>query len=223
MEDRIERAAARSGRKRSDIRLVAVSKKFSADRIREAYAAGMRDFGENYVQEFAGKKPELTRLEEARFHLIGHLQSNKARLACDLFDVIQTADSTKVLSRLNVCAGESGRQMEVLLEVKLSGEASKTGALPGEVPELVTAAKSCEHLRLTGLMTIPPWSEEAEDSRPFFRRLADLAREARVAELSMGMSGDFEVAIEEGATTIRVGTALFGPRPKPSKSIVMES
>lgn len=215
VEERIRNAAERAGRKRSEITLVAVSKKFSADLIRQAYAAGLRDFGENYVQEFAEKSPYLRDLREARFHLIGHLQSNKARTAADLFDVIQTADSGKLLDRLNAAAVDEGSDIEVLLEIKLSPETSKSGVRPEDIPKLLAAAANCSHLHLTGLMTMPPWSEDPEQSRPYFRRLAALASEHKLPKLSMGMSNDFEVAIEEGATIIRVGTALFGPRPKP--------
>jgi hypothetical protein len=195
---------------------VAVSKKFSAAHIQEAYAAGLREFGENYVQEFAQKKSALADLPEARFHLIGHLQSNKARLACELFDVVQTVDSPRILERLNACPER--KKIEVWFEIKLSDEASKTGAQPEEIPALLSAAKRCEAIQVAGLMTIPPWSEDPEVSRPYFRRLAELAREHGLQQLSMGMSNDFEAAIEEGATVIRIGTALFGPRPKPLKA-----
>ena len=223
VESRIEAALRKRGRTRSDLTLVAVSKKFSAGHLREAYRAGARDFGENYVQEFAEKKTELGELPEARFHLIGHLQSNKARLACELFDVIQTADSVKLLERLDAAAeqsarlqaDQSARLQEVLLEVKLSAEASKTGALPEHLPALLQVAGRSRKIRVTGLMTVPPWSEDAEQSRPYFRTLAELARQYALPQLSMGMSNDFEVAIEEGATIVRIGTALFGPRPKP--------
>jgi PLP dependent protein len=194
---------------------VAVSKKFSASMLQEAYQAGIRDFGENYIQEFAEKKPALLNLEGARFHLIGHLQSNKARLASELFDVIHTVDSAKLLQRLDAVAREKGKALDILFEVKLSGEESKTGAGADQVPNLLDAASSCQYIRVLGLMTMPPWSDEAEHSRPYFQQLAELAKRYSLPQLSMGMSGDFEVAIEEGATMIRVGTALFGPRPKP--------
>jgi pyridoxal phosphate enzyme (YggS family) len=198
---------------------VAVSKKFSASAIRDAYAAGLREFGENYVQEFAEKQPQLQGLDGARFHLIGHLQSNKARLACDLFSVIQTADSAKLLGRLDAAAAEANTRPDVLIEVKLSEEEkNKTGARPEELPALIDVSTSCPHLSVSGLMTMPPWSTDAERSRPYFQELARLARQYGLPKLSMGMSGDFEVAIEEGATIIRVGTALFGPRPKPHKN-----
>jgi PLP dependent protein len=216
VEERIQQAAARSGRLRSTITLVAVSKKFSSTHMRTAYQAGLRVFGENYVQEFTGKRPELSDLADTRFHLIGHLQSNKVRVACDLFDVIQTADSIKLLQRLNAAARESQRKLEVMLEVRLSREDSKTGVLPDELPPLVDTARGLPHLDITGLMTMPPWHTDPEHSRPYFKTLAGLAKQFALPQLSMGMSGDFEVAIEEGATLIRVGTALFGARPKPS-------
>jgi len=215
VERRIQGALKRSGRKRSEITLVAVSKKFSAQRIREAYGAGLREFGENYVQEFADKRGELGDLSGARYHLIGHLQSNKVKLASELFQVVQTADSSKLLRRLNAAVGERQGTAEVLLEVKLSEEESKAGASPGELAGILETAGECGHLRLTGLMTMPPWSDDPEHSRPYFKQLAALAGKHGLPTLSMGMSGDFEVAIEEGATLIRVGTALFGNRPKP--------
>jgi hypothetical protein len=216
MESRIARALQRTGRQRSELTVVAVSKKFSAAHIREAYAAGLREFGENYVQEFAEKKPTLADLPDARYHLIGHLQSNKARLACDLFDVVETVDSPKILEKLDACSER--KKIEVWFEIKLANEASKTGAQPEEIPVLLSAAQQFPRLQVAGLMTIPPWSEDPEVSRPYFRRLAELAREHSLQQLSMGMSNDFEAAIEEGATLIRIGTALFGPRPKPIKT-----
>lgn len=200
---------------------MAVTKKFSAQAIRDAYRAGLREFGENYVQEFAEKRPELEDEAEARFHLIGHLQSNKARAASSLFQVIETADSARLLERLNAAALERNARMEVLLEIKLSAEQSKTGALPQEIPSLLEAAADCPQLDLSGLMTMPPWSENAEHSRPYFQQLAQLARRYELPKVSMGMSGDLEVAIEEGATIVRVGTALFGPRPKPKTAPVV--
>lgn len=217
VEARIARAAERSGHNRSDVTLVAVSKKFSAERLREAYRAGVRQFGENYIQEFAEKRPLILDLN-ARFHLIGHLQSNKVRQACDFFDVIETVDSDRLLRRLDAAAAERGRTLEVLLEIKLSSEESKSGARPEQIPHLLSVAASCAHVKLSGLMTMPPWSEDQEQSRPYFQELARLARKYELAQLSMGMSNDFEAAIEEGATIIRVGTALFGARPKPPVS-----
>ena len=192
---------------------MAVTKKFSAQVIREAYEVGLRQFGENYVQEFAEKRPELADLAEAEFHLIGHLQSNKVKPASELFRVIHTVDSSKLLRRLDA-ASQASAPIEVLLEIKLADEESKTGMDAGQIPEVLAAAESCQRLRVRGLMTIPPWSEDAERSRPYFKTLAELAQRHGLGALSMGMSGDFEVAIEEGATIIRVGTALFGERPK---------
>jgi hypothetical protein len=211
VRDRIDRAAVRAGRDASAITLVAVTKVFPASVIREAHEAGLRDFGENYVQEFEAKAPEVADLAGARFHLIGHLQSNKARKAAELFSMIQTVDSVKLARRLD----ESARPLDVMLEVKISPEEAKSGADPAELPGLIDAVRATKHLNLTGLMTMPPWSDDAEPSRPYFRRLRELAEQFELPHLSMGMSHDFEVAIEEGATLIRVGTALFGKRKKP--------
>jgi hypothetical protein len=205
-------AAARAGRDARDITLLAVTKKFPVAVICEAYQLGVRDFGENYVQEFEGKHAEVAALTDARFHLIGHLQSNKTRRAAEMFHVIQTVDSAKLARRLD---GE-GRQLDVMLEVKLSPEESKAGADPEALAELVAAVRACSNLKLAGLMTMPPWTDEAEPSRPYFASLRRLAERYSLKQLSMGMSHDFEVAIEEGSTCVRVGTALFGPRPKPA-------
>jgi pyridoxal phosphate enzyme (YggS family) len=205
---RIVRAAERSRRDPAAITLVAVTKVFPATAIRAAYDLGLRQFGENYVQEFETKAPEVGELEGARFHLIGHLQSNKARRASELFQVIQTVDSPKLARRLN----EAGRPLEVMLEVKLSAEEAKSGAAPEQLPELIAAVRECPNLRLTGLMTMPPWSDDPEASRPCFRRLRELGERHGLVELSMGMSHDLETAIEEGATCVRIGTALFGKR-----------
>lgn len=200
----------RAGRERSDVTLIAVTKKFPAEVTCQAYELGLRYFGENYVQEFEAKLPALARLIDAEFHLIGHLQSNKAGSAAQLFQVIETVDSEKLARRLD----QTGRALEVMIEVKLSEEGTKFGAAPEALPGLVEAIRACANLRLTGLMTMPPWSDDPEQTRPYFRRLAALARACKLTKLSMGMSHDFEAAIEEGATHIRVGTALFGPRKK---------
>ena len=210
VEERIARAAERAGRRRGEITLVAVTKKFPAEVIREAYDLGLRVFGENYVQEFEAKHPALADLKDAEFHLIGHLQSNKARVASDLFHAIETVDSEKLARRLN----DAAKKLEVMIEVKLSEEETKAGADPASLPALIASIRACPHLELTGLMTMPPWNDDPEVTRPYFRRLAQLAREHGLAKLSMGMSHDLEAAIEEGATHIRVGTALFGPRKK---------
>jgi pyridoxal phosphate enzyme (YggS family) len=207
---RIAAAAARAGRDPSQITLIAVTKVFPASAIRDAYELGLRDFGENYLQEFEGKYPEVQDLSGTRFHLIGHLQSNKAKKAAELFQIIQTVDSEKLARRLDAV----GKPLEVMLEVKLSAEEAKAGADPAGLPSLIAAVRSCANLRLEGLMTMPPWSDDAEPSRPYFRRLRELAKEHGLSNLSMGMSHDLEVAIEEGATHVRVGTALFGKRRK---------
>ena len=210
VRSRIERAAARAGRPADDITLLAVTKIFPISAIEEAYSLGLRDFGENYVQEFEGKYPSVAALAGARFHLIGHLQSNKARRAAEIFHVVETVDSVKLAQRLN----EAGRPIEVMLEVKLSEEQAKSGAAPAEIPALIEAVAACPNLRVTGLMTMPPWSDDAEASRPYFRRLRETGERNGLRRLSMGMSHDLEVAIEEGSTEVRVGTALFGPRKK---------
>ena len=210
VEQRIVRAVSQCGRKREEITLVAVTKVFPVTAILEAYELGLRDFGENYVQEFQGKFETVKSLPAARFHLIGHLQSNKAKIASDLFHVIETVDTPKLARRLDAV----GKHLEVFLEVKLSEEESKAGASPEELPELIEAVKQCPNLTLSGLMTMPPWSGDPEPSRPYFRRLHELANQHGLAKLSMGMSHDFEAAIQEGATHIRVGTALFGKRKK---------
>jgi pyridoxal phosphate enzyme (YggS family) len=212
VEQRIEAAARRAGRRRAEITLIAVTKTYPAAAIREAYELGVREFGENYVQEFEGKRKELEGLAGARFHLIGHLQSNKARRATEIFDAIQTVDSAKLARRLDEAAE---RELEVMIEVRLSEEEAKSGTRPEEVPALIESLAGCRKLRLTGLMTMPPWSDEPEVSRPYFRRLRELGERCGLAGLSMGMSHDLEVAIEEGATHVRVGTALFGSRTRP--------
>ena len=210
VRERIARAAERAHRDPQTILLLAVTKVFPATVIEEAYALGLREFGENYVQELEGKYGQVHNLEGVRFHLIGHLQSNKSGKAAELFDVVQTVDSAKLARRLS----DAGRSLEVMLEVKLAPEEAKSGAAPEELPELIAAVQALARLRLTGLMTMPPWSDDPEASRPYFRRLRELAERHGLPQLSMGMSGDLEVAIEEGSTCVRVGTALFGKRKK---------
>lgn len=212
VRDRMARAAERARRDPAGILLLAVTKVFPADAIREAYDLGLREFGENYVQEFEGKAPLVTDLTGARFHLIGHLQSNKSKKAAELFQTIETVDSAKLARRLN----EAGTALDVMLEVKLSEEDAKSGAAPEELSGLIEAVRDCSNLRLTGLMTMPPWSDDPEAARPIFRRLRELAAEHGLLGLSMGMSHDLETAIEEGSTCVRVGTALFGKRKKPA-------
>jgi pyridoxal phosphate enzyme (YggS family) len=210
VRERIARAAGRAHRDPSQILLLAVTKVFPASAIHDAYDLGLREFGENYVQEFEDKAPEVRALAGARFHLIGHLQSNKSAKAAELFQQIQTVDSAKLARRLN----EAGRPLDVLIEVKLSGEEAKSGVDPEGLTALIAAIRACPNLNLRGLMTMPPWSEDPEAPRGCFRRLRELAAEHGVAELSMGMSNDLETAIEEGSTCVRVGTALFGRRKK---------
>lgn len=210
-EKKILLACQRANRARSEITLIAVSKVFPVSCLIEAYHAGARDFGENYVQEFDGKWPEASQLPGARFHFIGHLQSNKARRAADMFHCIQTVDSLKVAQRLN----DGPHPIDIYVEVKLSEEQSKAGVAPDELGALIDGIRTCPNLRLRGLMTMPPWSEDPELARPYFSRLRQLAQRHSLAGLSMGMSHDFEVGIEEGSTMIRVGTAIFGKRLKP--------
>jgi len=208
VRERIARAAERARRHPAEITLLAVTKLFPAAVIREAYELGLREFGENYVREFEEKAPAVADLADARFHLIGHLQSNKSKKAADLFQVIQTVDSPRLARRLN----DAGRALDVMLEVKLSEEEAKSGADPASLAELIEAVRACGNLRLLGLMTMPPWTDDPEASRPYFRRLRELAERHGLRQLSMGMSHDLEAAIEEGATCVRVGTALFGER-----------
>lgn len=202
------RACQKAGRQRKDVLLLAVTKVFPADAILEAHALGLRDFGENYVQEFEGKFPAVSHLDGARFHLIGHLQSNKARKASELFSHIHTVDSAKLAARI---VGSK----DVLIEVKLSDEEAKHGCAPDDLGAVVDAIESMPDLTLRGLMTVPPWDDDAEKARPYFARLRALAQQYNLPDLSMGMSNDLEVAIEEGSTIVRVGTALFGKRQKP--------
>lgn len=208
VEERLLGACHKAGRRREEVCLLAVTKVFPADAILEAYALGLRDFGENYVQEFEGKFPTVAHLTDARFHLIGHLQSNKARKASELFGVIHTIDSAKLAGRM---VGDK----DVLIEVKLSEEEAKHGCAPEDLGAVVDAIQAMPNLKLRGLMTVPPWDDDAEKARPYFKRLRDLAATYKLPDLSMGMSNDLEVAIEEGSTIVRVGTALFGKRQKP--------
>jgi len=208
LRERIATAAKLAGRRPEEITLVAISKKKPAGHIVTAYEAGQRHFGENYIQEFQSKSLELPDLPGAVFHFTGKLQSNKTAAAAAIFDVIQTVESEKIARRLN----DAGRKLDVFLEVKVSGEESKSGVGGEEIEGLKHFVESCENLTLRGLMTMPPWSQDPELARPYFRRLRQLAERHHLGELSMGMSNDFETAIEEGATLIRVGTAIFGKR-----------
>jgi pyridoxal phosphate enzyme (YggS family) len=216
---RIDAAARSVGRDPSSILLIAVSKTFPVESVREAYAAGQRDFGENRVQEGLQKIAGSTDLS-IRWHLLGHLQTNKARKAAPAFGMIQSVDGLELLQKLDAAAADTGDAPELLLQVDLAGERTKHGVPPAEVPRLFDAAVACRAARVVGLMTLPPLPETPDDARPWFRRLRDLRDQWQAAgvpapmlrELSMGMSGDFEVAIQEGATMVRVGTAIFGSR-----------
>ncbi len=208
VRERIARAAWRAGRDPDAVTLIAVSKIKPAADVLAAYEAGQRDFGENYVQEFRAKASDLPALPGARFHMIGKLQSNKAKPAAELFHCIHTVDSLKVARRLNA----TGKRLSVYLEIKLSAEESKSGVDAAEIAPLKEFIDAAPNLRLEGLMTMPPWSDNPESSRPFFRRLRELAALHGLPGLSMGMSNDLEVAVEEGATCVRVGTAIFGKR-----------
>jgi pyridoxal phosphate enzyme (YggS family) len=219
VRERIAAAARSSGRRPDDIRLIAVSKTFPAEAVRAAWEAGQRDFGENKVQEALQKQAQTADLE-IRWHLIGHLQSNKARKAGASFAAIHSIDGVELLRRVDEAAADAGVRPDVLIQVDLAGEATKFGAPEAEVGDIARAALDCRAVRLTGLMVLPPWSEDPETARPYFRRLRELRDRlvadgidgAHLGRLSMGMSHDFEVAIQEGATDVRVGTAIFGKR-----------
>ena len=219
IRERIAAAARSAGRDPSSVLLIAVSKTFPVAAVREACAAGHRDFGENRVQEALRKIDEAADLP-IRWHLIGHLQTNKARRAVEAFTTIQSVDSLELLEKLDHIAQEAGARPEVLIQVDLAREATKFGAPPDEARRLFEAAGRCAAVRAVGLMTLPPQPDTPEDARPWFRQLREL-RDRWMAdgvpadmlrELSMGMSGDFEVAVQEGATMVRVGTAIFGSR-----------
>jgi pyridoxal phosphate enzyme (YggS family) len=219
VRERIARAAERASRPPGDITLVGVSKTFPAESVRAAFASGVRHFGENRVQEAGAKIEALADLRSSglQWHLIGHLQSNKGRKAASLFDVIQSVDSAALAERLARAATESGRTLQVLVQVDLAGEAAKSGVPEAELPEALRGMQGLDGLRVTGLMALPPYLD-VEEVRPYFRRLRvlrdEMAKEGLLDgnDLSMGMSHDFEAAVEEGATIVRVGTAIFGER-----------
>ncbi len=224
IQQRIAAAAARAGRNSNDIALMAVTKTQPAERIREAYDAGQRLFGENRLQEFAAKAEALRDLQNAAWHMIGHLQTNKAAGTAELFRAVDSVDSLKLAEKLDSAARQLGRKLDVLIEINVGGEAAKSGVAPDSaaLEELLLAAPRLEALIFRGLMTVPPFTEDPEGARPYFRKLRVL-RDAIAArklpavgmdQLSMGMSHDFEVAIEEGSTCVRVGTAIFGERAK---------
>jgi PLP dependent protein len=225
VRERIAQAAHRGGRNPEDVALMAVSKTVEPARIREAHAAGLRLFGENRVQEFAGKAGELAALPGAAWHMIGHLQSNKAAKAVEIFAGVDSLDSLHLAEKLNAAAEKLGRRLPVLIEINVGGEAAKSGLAPQsqELEAVLAAAPRLAHLEVRGLMAIPPFTEDSEGARPYFRRLGALRAELAARKLpgvamdvvSMGMSHDFEVAIAEGSTCVRVGTAIFGERSKP--------
>jgi PLP dependent protein len=211
VRERVARAAERAGRRPDDVLLIGVSKVVEVERIRAALAAGLGALGENRVQEAKAKVAELG--HPVPWHLIGHLQTNKVKDALPLFDLIQSLDRLELAQELERRAAAQGRQVEVLVQVNVAAEASKGGFAPDAVGEALDVIGKLSHVRVRGLMAIPPEAERPEESRPWFRRLRELADKHGLRERSIGMSGDFEVAIEEGATMIRVGTAIFGPRP----------
>ena len=218
LHNEIADICARVHRDPATVALMAVSKVHPVELIVEAYAAGQRLFGENRVQEVQAKHAALATLPDAEVHLIGPLQNNKTNKAAELFSAVDTLDDLKTATRLNTAAAALGKSLPVLVEVKLSPEDTKHGLAPEELPAFLDGIGSLPHLQLRGLMTVPPWSEDPETARPYFvelRRLRDLyqPRHPGLVELSMGMSNDFRVAIEEGSTTVRVGTAIFGKRP----------
>jgi len=222
IQDRIARAAGRAGRDPASVTLVAVSKTVPASRIEEAIAAGVQVLGENRVQEARGKIETIGR--KVPWHLIGHLQTNKAGLAVSLFEMVHSVDTLRVAQALEREADRQGKRLPVLVQVNISGEASKSGVAPEEAPALLQSVAGMGHLQIEGLMTIPPYAEDPEAGRPLFRRLRELRDRVNaeglagegLRHLSMGMSHDFEVAVEEGATMVRVGTLLFGERRQPT-------
>jgi len=217
---RISHAAMRAGRNPEEVKLIAVTKTVTVQQIKEAIDAGLRTLGENRIQEAKAKIEELSAdstMPSVSWHLIGHLQKNKAKYAVRLFDLIHSLDSAELAEELNSQAEKIGKVQEVLMEVKLSPEETKHGVAKTDLPEFLKMVQTLKHLRLRGLMTVPPFFEHPEEVRPYFRELRALRDEAEAAgyhlpELSMGMSNDFEVAIEEGATMVRIGTAIFGER-----------
>jgi PLP dependent protein len=222
--ERIRAAVRRAGRSSNEVKLMAVSKTQPPERIREAYDVGLRVFGENRVQEFVGKAGLLRDLHDAEWHMIGHLQTNKAAKTVELFCSVDSVDSLKLAEKLSAAAEKMGKKLDVLIEINVGGEAAKSGTAPNsqELEELLTAAPRLDGLVVRGLMTVPPFTNDPEGARPYFRKLRELrdriaARKLPAVstdQLSMGMSHDFEIAIEEGSTCVRVGTAIFGERTR---------
>ena len=224
IHERIAAAASRAGRNPKEIALMAVSKTQPPESIGEAYEAGLRVFGENRIQEFANKIGALQNLPDAEWHMIGHLQTNKASKATELFHAVDSVDSLKLAEKLDAAARQLGKKLSLLLEINVGGEAAKSGVAPDSpaLDELLIAAPRLDSLQFRGLMTVPPFTDDPQDARPYFRKLRELrdniaARKhpgVNMDVISMGMSHDFEVAIEEGSTCVRVGTAIFGERTK---------
>jgi pyridoxal phosphate enzyme (YggS family) len=222
VQERIAAASLRFGRKPEEIKLLAVSKTFPPGQIRAAYDAGLRIFGENRVQEFSGKLSALRDLRDAEWHMIGHLQTNKAAQSAQLFSHVDSVDSVRLARKLNSVAVDLGKKIPVLIEINIGAEAAKSGVAPDstELEDLLNAAPGLPSLDFRGLMTVPPYNDDPEQSRPYFRKMRELfhyigARALpaiQMVTLSMGMSHDYEIAIEEGATCIRIGTAIFGER-----------
>ncbi len=217
VHERIERAAAAIGRDPASVQLVAVSKRHPAKAIREAYDLGIRAFGENYAQELVSKAMEVGELGGMAWHMIGHLQTNKARLLAPVITTIHTIDSTYIASELGKRAAKLGRTVQALIEVNVANDPAKSGCMPSELASIIEAVRACPALELRGLMTMPPYSDDPSASQRFFAGLRALRTlhggPDALPELSMGMSHDLEVAIAEGATIVRVGTAIFGERP----------
>jgi pyridoxal phosphate enzyme (YggS family) len=225
IRERIAAAARRAGRSCDEIALMAVTKTFPPERIRDAYDAGLRLFGENRVQEFVAKAAAVEELRGAEWHMIGHLQTNKAGKAAELFRAIDSVDSVKLAEKLDTAARKLGKRLDVLIEINVGGEAAKSGTAPDsrELENLLLAGSQFEALEFRGLMTVPPFTDDPEGARRFFRKLREVRDSiatrklpnVRMDVLSMGMSHDFEIAIEEGSTCVRLGTAIFGERTKP--------
>ena len=219
INNKIENASEKSGRSASDITILAVSKQVESGRIKQAYEHGHRSYGENYVQEFVSKYEELSHLDDIDWHFIGHLQKNKVKYIIDKVCMIHSVDKISLAEEINKRAGKLGILMPILIEVNLGGEESKSGINPDELSSFLEQLSGFEHIKISGLMALPPYCEDPEDSRKFFKTLRELRDEYKSSynsldELSMGMSHDYDVAVEEGATIVRIGTAIFGERPK---------
>lgn len=213
VRERIERACAGAGRDPSEVKLIAVSKAHPEEAVRAAYAAGLRVFGENYAQELAQKAAALSDLSDIQWRFIGHLQRNKIKLIERARATVDTVDSIRLAEAISARAAGKGAVVELLLQVNVGGEAQKSGCAPKDVADLVRAVRALPNVELRGLMTVAPHFDDPEDTRPVFAALRELAQAHALPELSMGMTHDLEAAVQEGATMVRIGTALFGPRP----------